>query len=46
MSYATPAELKARINKTGADADTSLQALLDAATLAIDRAVNRWMSQT
>ena len=41
MAYATVAELKARINKTGSGDDTVLEALLEAATLAIDRYCNR-----
>jgi len=41
MAYATIAELKARINKTGSDADTVLSGLLDAATETIDGLLNR-----
>lgn len=41
MAYATIVELKARINKTGADADVVLTGLLDASTEAIDGLLNR-----
>ena len=40
MAYATAAELRARINKTSAADDVVLNALLDAASYAIDRVPN------
>lgn len=41
MSYATLAELKAEMNKTGSGDDASLQRILDAATKKIDRLCKR-----
>lgn len=41
MAYATVAELKAQINKTGTEDDVALAAFLDAATTAIDQFCHR-----
>lgn len=41
MAYATVTELKNRINKTGTDDDTTLAALLEAASTAINNYCNR-----
>lgn len=41
MAYATNTELKARLNKTGSEDDTTITALLEASTVAIDRFCHR-----